>query len=203
MRNIRTAAAVVVILAISVTAGLTAPAPPFASTVADAGAYDLTCTLIDLGTNTYQWELDYLGTSLPQSPDGEYMASFVVYDDVANYVGAGATAEIWNTGTLSWDSLADWDTTNPGIPSAAIEWTDNVPSAMSRIQPVESLRFTAAFTGLLDDCSLTAIHVRQLGEDGEDSEWVNNTPELAPGALMGLTMLPLGLSYLRNRRRKG
>ncbi|NLO05824.1 MAG: hypothetical protein GX131_08330, partial [candidate division WS1 bacterium] len=45
MRNIRTAAAVVVILAISVTAGLTAPAPPFASTVADAGAYDLTCTL--------------------------------------------------------------------------------------------------------------------------------------------------------------
>ena len=48
-------------------------------------------------------------------------------------------------------------------------------------------------------CILTAIHI-QYANDG--SQWTNNTPELPPAALLGLSILPLGLAYIRGRRRK-
>ncbi|HCA46764.1 MAG TPA: hypothetical protein DEP45_05210 [Armatimonadetes bacterium] len=173
--------------------------PPFDETIADPGAYDLTCQLLDPVDFTYQWILDYNGTSFPSVPPGEFMTRFIVYDDVVNYVGAGATSEIWNGG--SWDPLGDWSASVPGQPSGAVSWQDDVPAVGSRIYPVASLRFTADFTGLLADCSRTAIHVQGLEGDPR-SVWVNNTPELPPSALMGLSMLPLGLAYIRGRRGK-
>lgn len=175
--------------------------PPFDETIADAGAYDLTCQLLDPVDFTYQWILDYNGTSFPSAPPGEFITRFIVYDDVVDYVGAGATAEIWNGG--SWDPLADWSASIPGQPTGAVWWQDDVPAVGSRVYPEASLRFTADFTGLLADCSKTAIHVQALGPNNDQSEWVNNTPELPPSALMSLSMLPLGVAYVRGRRRKG
>ena len=176
--------------------------PPFDETLADPGAYDLTCQLLDPVDFTYQWVLDYNGTSFPSAPPGEFITRFIVYDDVVNYASAG-TAEIWNSGTLAWDPLGDWSASVPGQPTGAVWWQDGVPSAASRVHPEASFRFTADFTGLLADCSRTAIHVQGLGPNNEDSEWVNNTPELPPSALMSLSMLPLGVAYVRGRRRKG
>ena len=50
---------------------------------------------------------------------------------------------------------------------------------------------------LVDPYFHIGIHV---GSD-RDSVWVNPTPELPPAALLSLSMLPLGLAYIRGRRR--
>lgn len=45
-------------------------------------------------------------------------------------------------------------------------------------------------------------HISYFAASNQDLKYANNTPELPPSALLGLSMVPLGLAYLRGRRRK-
>ena len=152
------------------------PAPPFGSTVADASSYDITVTL--LPDNEYQWLVDYNDSVLPNP---EYMKSFVVYDSSVSLIS-------W-TDPTGWVGFADGG-------AAAVEWSAS--PATNRISPGDSLVYQAKFDTALADPLLTAIHIQY--PDG--SQWTNNTPELPPVALLSLSMLPLGLAYIRGRWRK-
>ena len=168
---------VVIILVLGGTVWSVAAAPPFGSTVADASAYDITVTL--LPGNEYQWVVDYNDSLLPNP---EYMRAFVVYDSSVSLIST--------TDPTGWVGSADGA-------AAAVEWYAH--PATNRLSPGDSLVCQAKFDTALEDPLLTAIHI-QYANDG--SQWTNNTPELPPAALLGLSILPLGLAYIRGRRRK-
>ncbi len=46
------------------------------------------------------------------------------------------------------------------------------------------------------------VHISYYDATNDDLKCANNTPELPPSALLGLSMLPWGLAYLRGRRRQ-
>ncbi len=61
--------------------------------------------------------------------------------------------------------------------------------------------------GIAGDISLALdsygqAHISYYDATNGDLMYANNTPELPPSALLGLSMLPLGIAYLRGRRRK-
>ncbi len=165
------------VLAVVSAAGFANPAPPFSETVADPTSYYQAVT--DMGGNQYLWDITYNGAA--SLPDPEYMAAFAVYD---------ATVTLVSTVDPS-----GW----PGVPDGnhvAVEWYAS-PASTYRLSPPDSISFQATFNQPLANPFLTAIHIQY----GENSEWVNNTPELPPAALLSLSMLPLGLAYIRGRRR--
>jgi len=168
---------VVIILVLGGTVWSVAAAPPFGSTVADASAYDITVTL--LPGNEYQWVVNYNDSLLPNP---EYMRAFVVYDSSVSLIST--------TDPTGWVGSADGA-------AAAVEWYAH--PATNRLSPGDSLVCQAKFDTALEDPLLTAIHI-QYANDG--SQWTNNTPELPPAALLSLSILPLGLAYIRGRRRK-
>ena len=189
------------VVAGSLSAVVADPAPPFSETIADPSAFDITRTLLSgaLDTWTYQWDLTFYGLDTDTNPH-QFLGEMAVYDDAAKYKEDDSGIVELLMGDSYGDVTAQWAVWRPEKAGLAIEWRGPKDQA-SRVEPPSTLRMTANLDRELTAPDwMVALHIQGTGPDGEDSEWVNPTPQLAPSALMGLGMLPLGIAYLRKRR---
>ncbi len=92
-----------------------------------------------------------------------------------------------------------YDDTNQDVKYAAGSW--NGSSWNWTIETVDSVGGTGYDIGLAVD-SRGFAHISYYDATNGDLKYANNTPELPPSALLGLSMLPWGIAYLRGRRRK-
>ena len=119
----------------------------------------------------------------PAPPFSETVADPTSYDQAVTDLGGNQY--LWDITYNGADSLADpsgW----PGVADGS-----HAAEALEELQ-------IALPEDVGQDSLLTVIHTQY----DEDSEWVNNTPELLPSVLLSISMLPLGIAYLRGRRRK-
>ncbi len=121
------------------------------------------------------------GCANPAPPFSETVADRTSYDQAVTDLGGNHY--LWDITYNGADSLAD-----PEYMPVFIVYDGTVWLSLP-----DSISFEATFNQ-----PLTVIHTQY----DEDNEWVNNTPELPPAALLSLSMLPLGLAYIRGRRRK-
>ena len=168
---------------------------PYSETQADPGAYDQTITdwWDETGweENTYEWDVTFNGTSYLDDSDGnQSMIGFAVHDsDETTYA-------------IEWSEMDGWHATNTGE-NVTVLWRADAPTYHNGLQIGESGIFQATFSQALNDPSWTSIQVASddEGPDAGESVEVNNTPELPSYALILLMAFPLGLVYVRGRRR--
>lgn len=181
---------------------------PWHATIPYGGAYDIT---YDEQTDTtqyhYYWEVTFngIGTGDPS----ERMTAFALYylPDVPTLpVGCPTTVSNPNTGTrtVNWSSPSDPKPTPHGI---TVGWSADNPTLQGTTDAVfvgETIGlFMTTFDAQLPDSYLdptteipSGVHVQW----GEDSEWVNQTPEPVTAVLLALG-IPTAL--VARRRKTG
>ena len=191
MRILTRLTLLVSLLALASATAFASPINWFGETVADPSAYDL--TVVHTGTATYDWTVHFNGTTLVGHP--QKMMAFVVFDP-----NATLTDGAWAYLTKADTTVVDWLVkTRTGAGDMVVEWNSPTSGPGDTAVICETLVAHATFDQpLADPYFWTAIHIG--GEP--DSIWSNKTPELPPSALLSLSMLPLGIAYLRGRRRK-
>lgn len=183
-------AVIACLIPLATAVALANPAPPYEETVTYAEAYDQ--TVADLGEYggwyRYRWDITYNGVEA--LPDPEFMRAFVVYDPDGSIQLRNASA--WWTGTS--DPLLDWHGVEDGA-NVAAEWYA-APASGARLYPGAEVSFQGDLGHALASTSITAIHIQY----GEDSEWVNNVPEVGTWALLLATGAFGG--WLKRRRKE-
>jgi len=172
--------------------------PPFTSVTTDptAYSYDLTHTEAG-GLHTYVFDLTFHGGAVPEPGSTVVrMRAFIVYGmDSSIIVDASAAGQAltWAESENGSHVLWEWATSgNPNPPNGDCMFPDPDPTSNSL--------FTIVTNAPLPDPSQTAVHILWRDASGEDqSEWVNNTPELPPSLL---SLLGFGGAALMHRIRR-
>ncbi len=118
---------------------------------------------------------------------GFYDLDFEIVFDTSDIVYPGTSAQMWVNG----------NPTNAG--PSTLEWgRDLNPAPGAGLQP-ETDYYSATYTDVYLVAQVWSSDADYRGSFDVD---VEATPELPPSALLGLSMLPLSIAYLRGRRRK-
>lgn len=182
------------------------PAPEWDSTIKDPDSY--LCTSYGPDTTglplVWAWDLTYLGYELNNNPY-QQLRLFAVYEDTnAKWVGSSDSAlklEWWDgSAFVPLKQVDEWEAWAQDT-KVAVEFRDKSPTPNEYLEPGNRFRFQATFTGELTSPDKHAIHITKLGLNAEDSEWVNNTPELGTWALL-LLGIPVGAALRRRRQQR-
>lgn len=186
-----------VLCAVLMISGVALAQWPYSETETDSGAYDQVITnWLDAGNdwdaNTYSWDVTFNGTSYLDDTEGnQSMIAFAVHDsDETTYA-------------IEWSEVDGWHATDNTGQNVTVQWKADAPTYHNGVQVGESQTFQATFSKALNEPSWTSIQIasEDEGPDAGESVKVNNTPELPPSTLLLLGALPLGLGYVRARRR--
>jgi len=118
---------------------------------------------------------------------GSYDFEFKIVFDTSDIVYSGTSAAMWVNG----------NPTNQG--TSTLEWgQDWNPAPGAGLRP-ETNYYGATYTDVYLVGQVWSSDANYLGSFDVE---VEATPELPPSALLSLSMLPMGIAYLRGRRRK-
>ncbi len=186
---------------------------PWHATIAYGGAYDITYDE-ETPLYTYTWMVTFNG--IDTGAENERMRAFALYylpDEALPLTGQEEADTIYDpVAARGSNTNVSWSFPNPNAPvkgNTAAWLADNPtsdPAGSDAVFVGESIGyFKTTFDNPLPDWYLeptneiySGIHVQWTDSDGDQSEWVNHTPEPVSAVLLALG-IPVALAARRRR----